>query len=199
MDTRRIRRHERRRTRHNVVTATSVAVIGVAVGTALPRSATASVALLACGACCLAVVVMRDPSFAPLHGLRGVVRLSWRRSLAVTLESFTSRFVGTVHAVVTPQPAPTPIEVDEPDDEAAEPAGFAAPPAALAPWPPPPPPAPPLPAPVLAAPMPSAHVPSRDAYSPRAWVAQLGMHVRRWKDHVSGHQSRSTEGVSAST
>jgi len=173
METRRIRRHERRRARRTAVMVTSVAAIGIAVGTALPRSTTASSAVLVAAACCVAVVVLSDPSFA------------WR-------------FVGTLRTVVGRRPGPVPIVLDEPDDEAEEWWGATVAPVP-APWPPTPPPAPALPAPVLAAPMPSAHVPSRDAHSLQAWFAQLWMHGRRWMQTHTKHDRPSTGEAGAST
>jgi hypothetical protein len=132
---------------------TLFALMGVGVGLVLPRSTTASVALLAGAAACLALVAFHAESLAPLHGLHRVVRLPFLRSIAVTFVSLTSRAVGSVRSVVRARPQPSPLVLDEPDDEAEAWWG--------APWPPAPPapvPVPELPAPVLAAPLPSAHV-----------------------------------------
>ncbi|HEY3669897.1 MAG TPA: hypothetical protein VGN51_03105 [Acidimicrobiia bacterium] len=154
------------------VTTTLFALMGVGVGLVLPRSTTASVVLLAGAAACLALVALHAESLAPLHGLHRVVRLPFLRSIALTCVSFTSRAVGSVRALVRVGPQPTPLVLDEPDDEAeawwgatSAPApvmpGMPSPEPAPEPWPPSPPtpvPAPALPAPVLAAPLPSAHV-----------------------------------------
>ncbi len=219
METRRIRRDERRRTRRNALVGASVAVIGIAVGTALPRSPAASVALLGAAACCLAVLAISNPAVAPLHGLHRVVRLPLRVSVAVSLESLASRCIGTAHAIVGRRAGPTPIVLDEPDDDAEEWWGATAEPATrepanrepttrepatteppvLAPWPPVPPPAPPLPAPVLAAPMASARVPSADARSVRAWIGQLGMHLQRRVGPLTEHDRGAADHAGAST
>jgi hypothetical protein len=205
METRRIRRHERRRIRRTAVMATSMAMIGVAAGNALPQSTTASLALLAAAVCCLALVAMRDPSRAPLHGLHRVVRLPLRTSLGAMVESFTSRLVGTLHAVFSGRLQPTPLVLDEPDDEAEEWWGAMATPrqeplpVPLAPWPPARPPAAPLPAPVLAAPMASAHVPSQRTRSIGSRIAPLGTYLRRGKELLAKHHRRSTDGAGAST
>ena len=174
--------------------ATSLAITGVAIGTALPQSTTASLVLLAAAACCLVIVTVRDPSLAPLHGLHRVVRLPLRRSVAVAVESLTSRLVGTLRAAFSRRPKPTPILLDEPDEEADEWWG-----ATAAPTPPAPGPAPPLPAPVLAASMASAHVQSPRTRSIRARIAQLGMHLRRWTESRTKQHRPSNDGASAST
>src|SRR5215213_2326576 len=118
METRRIRRLERRRVHRITVLYAAVAVIGVAVGVALPQSTTLSVALFAVAACSLVVVAMRGESTAPLHGLHRVVRLPLRTSASATLESFGSRLAGSARALVRLDPAPVPVVLDEPDDEA---------------------------------------------------------------------------------
>jgi hypothetical protein len=169
----------------------SMTMIGVAVGTALPQSTTASLALLAAAVCCLFLVLLRDPSRAPLHGLHRVVRLPLRTSVVVMAESFTARLVGTLRAVFSRRTPLTPLVLDEPDDEAEEWWGATAAPAPLAPWPPARPPEAPLPAPVLAAPMASAHVSSPRLRSTKARIAHVRMHARRriqslTKHHVFG-------------
>jgi hypothetical protein len=185
--------------------ATSMAIIGVAAGNALPQNTTASLALLAAAVCCLALVMLRDPSRAPLHGLHRVVRLPLRTSVAATMESFASRLVGTLHAAFSRRLQPTPLALDEPDDEAEEWWGAMAapprpepPPAPLAPWPPASPPAPPLPAPVHAAPMPSARVPSPRTRPIGSRIAALGTYLRRRKELLTEHHRRSADGAGAS-
>jgi len=188
--------------RRTAFIAMSMAMIGIAVGTALPQSITASVALLVAAACCLAIVLMRDPFRAPLHGLHWVVRLPLRTSVAVMVESFRSRLVGTLRAALRPRPQPTPIVLDEPDDEAEEWWGATAapaPPARPTPWPPAVPSAPPLRTPVLAAPMTSAHVPAQPTRPIRARIAHLAMHARQRMEALAQHHGRSNDGAGAST
>lgn len=194
--------------------ATSIAVLGVAVGTALPQSTTVSLLLLTASAGCLAIVVLRDPSLAPLHGLHHVVRLPLLTSAAATVESFRSRLAGTLRTLVG-RAAPSPVVLDEPDDDAERWWGISAAPEVpvapvvpapmppevvlLAPWPPPLPPAPALPAPVLAAPMQSAHVPAARKLSIRRWSTHLVVQVRRWSEPRIGRHRRPTDGAGAST
>ena len=118
METRRIRRQERRRARRIAGLAVSVAVLCVAVGMSLPHSTTASVLLFLAAGGCIVIVVMRDESRAPLHGLHRVVRLPLLAALSATLASFWSRITGSAHALVGRRMQPTPIVLDEPDDEA---------------------------------------------------------------------------------
>jgi hypothetical protein len=120
METRRIRRLERRRLRRTAVTATSVALVGVAIGMTLPHSTAASVAVLGVAAGCLVLVAARGDAVAPLHGLRRVVRLPFAPSVSASFESLRSRVAGSVGAVVRLRPRPTPLVLDEPDDEADE-------------------------------------------------------------------------------
>jgi hypothetical protein len=183
METRRIRRRERQRAHRIAALAVSVGVLCVAIGMALPHSVTASMLLFAAAACCLVVLVLRDETRAPLHGLRRVVRLPVWRSLAVTSASFGARVVGTFHAAVGRRFQPTPIAADEDDDEAE--AWWGASSAELAPLPlmsavpdaePDAEPTPtPVLEPVLAAPMQSAHVPATESRmkvgTQHAWLA----------------------------
>jgi len=75
MDTRRIRRLERRHSRRIVIATLAFGAIGVAIGLALPRSASASAVVLVAAAATLAVIALRADAVAPSHGLRYVVRL----------------------------------------------------------------------------------------------------------------------------
>jgi hypothetical protein len=118
METRRIRRQERRRAHRIAGLAVSVAVLCVAIGMSLPHSTTASVLLFVAAGGCLVIVVMRDEARAPLHGLHRVVRLPLFAAVSATLASFWSRLTGSVQAVVGQRMQPTPIVLDEPDDEA---------------------------------------------------------------------------------
>jgi hypothetical protein len=193
METRRIRRLERRRAHRIAWLAVSVAVLCVAIGMSLPHSTTASVLLFVAAGGCLVIVVMRDEARAPLHGLHRVVRLPFAAALAATAASFWSRVTGSLRAVLGRRMQPTPILLDEPDDEAEAWWGRDA----TAPLPlltsipglePQPPELVPeaevevLPAPVLAAPMHSARVPADDA-GVKVRVKQLWFGTRT---HVEG-------------
>ncbi len=149
MATRRMRRLERRRVHRTTGIATLAAVLGIAVGLALPQSTTAAFVLVLCVASCMAVVTIRGTEHAPMHGLHQVVRPPLRASLSITLESIWSRAVGSAHAIARIRPHPVPLVLDEADDESAawwgpSAADATARPTALEP--------------VLAAPMRSAHV-----------------------------------------
>ena len=111
------------------------AVLGVSIGMMLPRSTIASVVLLGTAAACLLAVALHAESFAPLHGLRRVVRLPLLRSISATFASFTARVVGSLRALWHLRPAPSPIVLDELDEDAAAWWGptAALPPAALRP------------------------------------------------------------------
>mgnify|MGYP000873098681 CR=1 FL=1 len=93
---------------------------GVAIGMTLPHSTTASVALLGGAAACLVLVAVRRDAVAPLHGLHRIVRLPFGTSVAATFASLWSRVAGSVGAVAQLRPRPTPLVLDEPDDEADE-------------------------------------------------------------------------------
>lgn len=99
METRRIRRLERRRTHRIVVLVMSFTLAGLAVGTALPRNATATIALGSLAACGLVVVVLRREAVAPLHGLHHVVRLHPAATIGAAAASYGARIVGSAHAV----------------------------------------------------------------------------------------------------
>jgi hypothetical protein len=166
METRRIRRLERRRAHRTAVMATLAAVFGIAVGLALPQNRTAALVLVMCAACCAAIVTLRDERRAPLHGLHEVVRLPLHHSLSLTLASFWSRAVGTLRAATRRPPELVPILLDESDAEAEAWWGPTAAPASSVSTPSSTPPSrpsrpssgPALPAPVVAAPVRSAHV-----------------------------------------
>src|SRR5438552_18106452 len=96
METRRIRRLERRRTRRVALTIIALAGLGLAIGLALPRNTLASALLSSMAIAVLVMIALRGDEFAPTHGLRHVVRLPMRSAVSATLESFWSRFVGAV-------------------------------------------------------------------------------------------------------
>jgi hypothetical protein len=186
METRRIRRLERRRVHRILGLACAVSALGVAVGMSLPRSTPVSVALFALAACALVTVALRDESIAPLHGLHRVMRLPLRQSLAATIASFGSRIAGTARGLVSRRPELTPIVLDEPDDEAEAwwgRAAASAPAPTLAAQPRPVEPVeaavtvepvdPVSPAPVLAAPLPSAHVATDGSERAPGWAAHV--------------------------
>jgi len=190
METRRIRRLERRRTHRTVVLAASATVLGVAVGMSLPQSTTVALVLLACAACSSVVVAARADSRAPLHGLRRAVRLPMRTTISATLESFRSRLVGTLRSVVPRRPAPTPAALDEaddepddePDDEAVAWWGTTS-----------------SPTPVVAAPIRSARVPADESGDPPSRVARVLDGVRSRVGPLRKRWRRSADEVGASS
>jgi hypothetical protein len=165
-------------------------------------------------ASCALVVVMRDGALAPTHGLRRVIRLPFPTSMSATLESFRSRLVGTLRAVVARPPEPVVLVLDEPDEEAEAWWGSRSPETADA-WAPllaesvPPVPEPEAdrlelepaePAgvgPVLAAPMRAAHVPVDDAPSGPSLVEQMVAGTRRHVDTVTKRFRRHHEETGA--
>ena len=86
IETRRIRRLARRRMYRNVALACSLAALGLALGMALPRSTLGSLLVFVAAASCALVVVIRDETLAPTHGLHRVIRLPLRTSVSATLE-----------------------------------------------------------------------------------------------------------------
>jgi hypothetical protein len=221
METRRIRRLARRRTYRTVVLASSLAALGCALGLALPRSTLASGLLFVAASCCAAIVVMRDDSRAPTHGLHRAVRLPVRASMSATLESFRSRLVGTLRALLPRGRSPAALALDEPDDEAeawwgsqsplgSVPVTFlladAVPPVPDDTGSSPPggtvehaePVDRPVPGPVLAAPMRTAHVPAEDTRSPSR-VEQAMVGTRRSVDALAKRFRRHREEAGAST
>ena len=82
METRRIRRLERRHTVRVVAVTIALGAIGVAIGLALPQSTTASALTLAVAASALALIALRADPVAPSHGLRHVVRLPFPAAVA---------------------------------------------------------------------------------------------------------------------
>src|SRR6478672_1396868 len=95
METRRIRRLKQRHLHRVVLVMTSIGVLGLGVGLALPRSITASVVLLAVAVLCLGTIGARADVLAPSHGLNRVVRLSTTSAISTAFDSFRSRIVGT--------------------------------------------------------------------------------------------------------
>jgi hypothetical protein len=200
METRRIRRLERRRVRRIAALCVSIAVIGVAVGMTLPQSTTVSVVLLGAAAGCLVILVVRGEAMAPLHGLRRVVRLPMRRAIAATTESLWRRLLGSLRALARLRPQPTPLVLDELDDESREWWGVQ-------------PVTPPtavvdeksesssgsLPAPVLAAPMRSARVHDEDLGPIRRGLEHLRAGVRRPFDAFAARRQGPAGGAGAST
>ena len=201
----------------NVALAGSLAALGLALGMALPRSTLGSLLVFVAAASCALVVVMRDETLAPTHGLHRVIRLPLRTSVSATLESFWSRVVGTVHAVVvTRAPKPVALALDEPDEEAeawwgsrsAEMSDAWAPLLAesVPPVPEPEPARPELepaePAvlgPVLAAPMRAAHVPADDAPSGPSLVEHVVAGTRRHVDALTKRFRRQQDEAGVAT
>jgi len=208
METRRIRRLERRRAHRIAGLAVSVAVLCVAIGMSLPHSTTGSVLLFVAAGCCLVIVLMSDEGRAPLHGLHRVVRLPFSSALSASLASFRSRVTGSARAIVGRRMQPTPLVLDEADDEAEAWWGrtSAAPPPLISSIPglgPEPPelvpesevevlPEPVL-APVLAAPMQSARVPAEDA-GIKVRVKQLWLAMRTHVESMTKKAKRSGGG-----
>src|SRR5690349_18406773 len=201
METRRIRRQERRRAHRIAGLAVSVAVLCVAIGMSLPHSATASVLLFVAAGGCLVIVLLSDEARAPLHGLHRVVRLPLVTAVSATLASFWSRLTGSVRAVVGQRMQPTSIALDEPDDEAEawwgsaasapptlEPLLSSLPSLELAE----PEPEPVL-EPVLAAPMPSARVPASGSRLTLG-ARHLGLAMRSHLESVARKAKRSRDG-----
>lgn len=200
METRRIRRLERRRMRRIGAMVTSIAVIGVAVGMALPQSTTASAALVGAAAVCLVIVAVRGDSVAPLHGLHRIVRLPLATSVTATMASLRSRIVGSARALARIRPRPTPLVLDEPDDDADSWWGVRPVPTAPAvDVPDVEPSAAQLPAPVLAAPMRSARVPDDDPGRIRRRLERFGAGARRPLDALGRRWKRTAGDASART
>lgn len=173
----------------------------------LPHSATASVLLFAAAGGCIVIVLMRDEARAPLHGLHRVVRLPARAACSASLASFWSRITGSVHAVVGRRMQPTPMVLDEADDESEAWWGpkAAAPrplPLALAAPEPEPDPEPEperetvIPElvlePIVAAPIQTARVPSHDA-GVKVRATQLWLGVRTHAEALGKKAKRSRE------
>ena len=145
-----------------------------------------------------------------------VIRLPFRTSVSATLESFWSRLVGTVRAVVTRTPKPVALALDERDEEAeawwgprsAEMSDAWAPLLAesVPPVPEPEPARPELepaePAvigPVLAAPMRAAHVPADDAPSGPSLVEHVLAGTRRQVDALTKRFRRQQDEAGVAT
>ena len=124
METRRIRRLERRRTRRVALAIIALAGLGVAIGLALPRNPFASALLSSAAITVLVFIALRGDAIAPTHGLHRVVRLPMQSAVSSTLESFWSRFAGTTRALshvlvgALPRSTPVPLDLEELDDEA---------------------------------------------------------------------------------
>jgi hypothetical protein len=207
METRRIRRQERRRMYRTGLLGCSVAVLGVALGMMLPHNRIVFFALLGVAAICVVIVIARDETHAPLHGLHRVVRLPLRRSVATTGASLRSRAAGSARAVLGSRRTPAPIVLDEPDDEAAawwgpyvvpaEPfvSGSAGTYASLAI------PEPEVvgpPEPVLAAPIATAHVPADPSVTVKVRIGQVWATTRRHVEPITRKVKRSSEETPAS-
>ena len=191
METRRIRRQERRRAHRTGLLVCSVAVLGVALGMMLPENRIAFFALLGVAALCVLIVIVRDERRAPLHGLHQVVRLPLRASATTTLASYGSRVAGSAGRFFGTR-EPTLIVLDESDDEAA---AWWGPTVVAAPLPVPVPPAeapeptyaslavatpePTRPVPVLAAPITTAHVPADPSVTVKVRVSLKVAAARR--------------------
>jgi len=109
---------QRRRLHRSTMLAAMFIVIGLALGASLPQSETVSFLLLAVAAALLVLLLVREDSRAPYHGLHHAIHLPAGTSVAATFDSFRSRVVGTVRAGFDrPQKM---VEVVEPDDDEAE-------------------------------------------------------------------------------
>ena len=108
METRRIRRLERRRSQRIIATTVALGAVGVAVGLALPRNPTASTLTLVLAVGALAAIALRADSAAPSHGLRHVVRLPIRSAVAASVASLSSRVVGTLRVMWRTTPSAVP-------------------------------------------------------------------------------------------
>jgi hypothetical protein len=195
METRRIRRLERRRVHRTAVLSTALAALGVALGLALPRSTLGAIVIFAAAGCGALMVMLRDESVASLHGLRRVVRLPLRRSVSATFESFSSRVAGSLRVVLARRPTPTPQVLDEPEDEAEAwwgPASASVDPLSPAPAESPLR-APELPAPVVSAPVGSARVPADGGPTGPSRVEQLLVGTRRHVDALTKRFRRHDE------
>jgi hypothetical protein len=100
METRRIRRRARQRSRRVVSSAVALSAVGVAVGLALPRNPVAAGVLLVLAVAALAGIALRTESIAPSHGLHHVVRLPPGDALTATFASGWARCAGTARAVL---------------------------------------------------------------------------------------------------
>lgn len=113
-----------------MVVVTSIGLLGLGVGLALPRSAPMSALLVVIAVVSLVAVTTRTDALAPSHSLNGVVRLPTTAAVSATLDSFRSRIVGTTQGLRrAPQPSPLaayvldygpdefvrPIDVNAPD------------------------------------------------------------------------------------
>jgi hypothetical protein len=118
METRRIRRLERRRSQRIIATAVALGAVGVAVGLALPRNPTASALTLVLAVGALAAIALRADSAAPSHGLRHVVRLPIRSAVSASVASLSSRVVGTFRVIWRSTPSAVPDAKPDSDAQA---------------------------------------------------------------------------------
>src|SRR5690349_15516476 len=109
METRRIRRLAQRRLRRSLMVATSIGLLGLGVGLALPRSAPLAAFLVVVAVVSLVGISARAEMRAPSHSLHGVVRLPTAAAISATLDSYRARVVGTTHALWQRPPEPSPI------------------------------------------------------------------------------------------
>jgi hypothetical protein len=99
METRRIRRLERRRRLHVFAVVASVAALGLGTGLALPRHVAAAAALVTAAVVALVVLWARAEARAPSHGLTHVVRLPMSAAVGASIQSLWSRVAGTARAI----------------------------------------------------------------------------------------------------
>lgn len=99
METRRVRRLERRRLQRVIVVATSICALGFGVGLSLPRSTVVAVIVLVAAMVSLAIVWARAEHRARSHGLRRVVRFPTHVAISAAFDSLRSRMAGTARAV----------------------------------------------------------------------------------------------------
>jgi hypothetical protein len=95
--------------RRTVLVVTSIGLLGLGVGLALPRSAPMSALLVVIAVVSLVAVTTRTDALAPSHSLNGVVRLPTTAAVSATLESVRSRIVGTTQGLRQRAPQPSPL------------------------------------------------------------------------------------------
>jgi hypothetical protein len=100
------------------VISVALAALGMAIGSALPRSTTASVLILVAAIVTLVAIALRAESVAPSHGLQHIVRLPARAAVSASVESCRSRIVGTARNLWRRAPDAASAPDIETDDEA---------------------------------------------------------------------------------
>jgi hypothetical protein len=88
---------------------TSIGLLGLGVGLALPRSAPVSALLVVVAVVSLVAITTRTDAFAPSHSLHGVVRLPTAAALSATVDSFRARIISSTHGLRERAPQPSPL------------------------------------------------------------------------------------------